>query len=124
MIVVGGFEYITAGGNESTVGRAKTRITQALLGILLILGSYLILNTINPDLVNFDLGLTPLEIKNQGSKTKASDGNIYSWANYSTQNNESCSDNNVLGTGWNPADDSLCIKHITGPQVGNECCFK
>ncbi|MFH1979157.1 MAG: hypothetical protein ABII97_02140 [Patescibacteria group bacterium] len=62
IIIIGGFEYVTAGGNTGQVEKAKERITQAILGLILIVGSYLILYTINPDLVNLNLGLDPLEI--------------------------------------------------------------
>ncbi len=55
MIVIGGIQYMTAGGNPGRLGDAKDRIWQAILGLLLVLGSYLILNTINPDLVKMEL---------------------------------------------------------------------
>ena len=61
MIMIGGFQYITAAGNESRAGQAKSRIQNAIIGLILALCSYLILNTINPDLVNPSLpGLTQL----------------------------------------------------------------
>ncbi|MFC1756798.1 hypothetical protein ACFLZC_01400 [Patescibacteria group bacterium] len=61
MITVGGFEYIMAGGNMSTTEKAKTRITQAVLGLLLVIASYLILETINPDLINLEIKELKLE---------------------------------------------------------------
>ncbi|MFA6524472.1 MAG: D-alanyl-D-alanine carboxypeptidase family protein [Candidatus Paceibacterota bacterium] len=58
MIVMGGIEYMTSelvsGKNEG-----KERITHAILGLILALGSYAILNTLNPDLLN--VGLSKLE---------------------------------------------------------------
>ncbi len=51
MIVVGGFRYLTSMGDPSKMGDAKNQIFSALLGLALLLGSYLILNTINPELV-------------------------------------------------------------------------
>ena len=56
MIVVGGIEYLTAYGNPSKVESAKDRITQAILGLLLAITGWLILNTINP---GFTLGVLP-----------------------------------------------------------------
>ncbi len=53
MIMVGGFIYLTAAGNQGQVGKGKEIITNALIGLLLAVGSYLILYTINPDLVSF-----------------------------------------------------------------------
>lgn len=48
MIVIGGYVYMTAGGNASRVGTAKTMIMSALLGIVLAIAASLILNTISP----------------------------------------------------------------------------
>lgn len=53
MVVVGGFQWTTARGNASAIQEAKDRITNAIMGIVLALGSYAILAAINPELVNF-----------------------------------------------------------------------
>ncbi len=53
-IVYGGFMLLTAAGNTSKTGQAMDKIKNAVLGIVLLFSSYLILNTINPDLVNFN----------------------------------------------------------------------
>lgn len=50
MVVIGGFQYQTAGGDSGRVGAAKSRIIDALIGALLVLGSYVLLNTIDPAL--------------------------------------------------------------------------
>lgn len=54
MIVVGGFEYVTSGGDAGKAGAGKKRIVGALTGLALALGSYTILYTINPALVRFE----------------------------------------------------------------------
>jgi hypothetical protein len=59
MMIIGGFQYMTAGGDASRVGQAKSRINNAVIGMLLTLCAYLILLTINPDLV----ALTGTQIK-------------------------------------------------------------
>ncbi len=51
MIMFGGWQWIFAGGNEKIIGSAKEYITSAIIGLVLALGSYLILFTINPQLV-------------------------------------------------------------------------
>ena len=51
MLVWGGFEWLTSAGSPTRTGNAKDRITSALIGLLIILGSYLILQIINPDLL-------------------------------------------------------------------------
>ena len=60
MIVIGGIQYITAYGNPGMVTNAKNRITQALLGLLLAVGAWLILYTINPDLAKGKLTIPPI----------------------------------------------------------------
>ncbi len=56
MIIYAGFEYMYQESIEGKSG-AKERITNAFLGLFVILGSYILLKTINPDLVNFQLTL-------------------------------------------------------------------
>jgi len=42
IVVIGGFEWMTAGGNEEKVGQAKKRILQGTIGLALILSSFAI----------------------------------------------------------------------------------
>lgn len=58
MIVMGGIEYITS-ELISSKASAKERITGAIVGLLIALGSYLILNTLNPNLLNLCLDGIP-----------------------------------------------------------------
>lgn len=51
MIVYGGYLYIVSSAGAK-VRQGRTVIIDALLGLLLVLGAYVILNTINPDLIN------------------------------------------------------------------------
>ncbi len=55
MIVVGGLQYMT---NEliSSKEQGKERIMNAIYGLILALGAYMLLYTINPDLLKTDLG--------------------------------------------------------------------
>ncbi len=55
VLVYGGFEYLTSTGNVEKVRDAKERIASALLGLLILFGSYLILVSINPQLVIFHI---------------------------------------------------------------------
>lgn len=52
MMMIGGFQYLTSGGEAGRVKQAKERIGNALIGLVLAFSSYLLLNTINPELVN------------------------------------------------------------------------
>lgn len=65
MIIVHGLRYM---GSSSVWGKgeSKSQVTNALIGLVLLLTSYLILYTINPDLVNIKIGIN--KIKNNGSK--------------------------------------------------------
>ncbi|MDP2665016.1 MAG: hypothetical protein Q8O97_03715 [bacterium] len=51
MIVWGGVEWLSSAGNPSSMNSAKDKIKSALLGLLLVLASFLIIQIINPDLV-------------------------------------------------------------------------
>lgn len=50
MIVWGGVQWMTSQGNPTATGDAKDKIQKALLGLLLVLASFLILQIINPEL--------------------------------------------------------------------------
>lgn len=53
MIVVAGFQWTASGGSPDAINEAKKRIVNAVTGLILALGSYTILYTVNPDLVTF-----------------------------------------------------------------------
>lgn len=59
MMMVGGVQYMLAGGNAAGIDQAKGKITNALTGVVLLLASYLILYTVNPQLTIFK----PLGVK-------------------------------------------------------------
>ena len=52
MIVCGGIQYTISARNTGLISDARDRIFQAILGMLLLFLSYIILNTINPDLIS------------------------------------------------------------------------
>ncbi|MFA4998631.1 MAG: hypothetical protein WC514_01295 [Candidatus Paceibacterota bacterium] len=58
MLVYGGLRYLTSAGNAATQKDARDTITSAIVGLLLLLGSYLLLQLINPDI----LILKPLNV--------------------------------------------------------------
>lgn len=59
MITVGGFWYVTSAGNQSRATTAKEMIRDALFGLFIAIFAWLLLNTINPNLVTG--GLTRLQ---------------------------------------------------------------
>ena len=63
-IVFGAIKYTLAAGNPSGQHEGREWITQALLGLLLLVGATLVLNTINPELITLKLpDLVRLEYK-------------------------------------------------------------
>ena len=46
LFIVGGFQYLTAGGNEQAVAGARKTLTYAILGLVFIALAYLILRLI------------------------------------------------------------------------------
>ncbi len=61
MAIIGGTQYVAAGIAPSQKDDAKKRIENAFIGLTLVLVSWLILNSINPKLVKFDLFLPPIK---------------------------------------------------------------
>ena len=59
MITYGGFRYIT-GASMGSVQRGKEIIRDALIGLMLVLGAYTVLTTINPNLVSLKLQEIPI----------------------------------------------------------------
>lgn len=45
-LIWGGFLYLTSGGNENQIKQAKSVITYAIVGLVLALASYIIVNTV------------------------------------------------------------------------------
>lgn len=58
MFVIGGIEYMTSELVHSKES-AKHRMTGAVLGLIIALGAYALLNTINPDLLNTEIKIDP-----------------------------------------------------------------
>jgi len=51
-MMIGGLLWLTAGGSADKISTAKSFITSSITGLLLAFGAYLLLSTINTDLVN------------------------------------------------------------------------
>ncbi len=59
-LVYGGFRYLTSVGNPTAITDAKEQIFASILGLIILLCSFLILNTINPQLLVLDVELKPI----------------------------------------------------------------
>ncbi len=66
-IVYGGMTYTLSAGNPEKQSDAKSRITQALLGLTLLLGAYIVLNFLNPKLTNLQIDTYGLTAACQGT---------------------------------------------------------
>jgi hypothetical protein len=120
MIVVGGFQYMTT---DSFAGKSEGRgtIWRAVGGVILALTSWLILNTIDPDLTSFTIGLPSIEAQ-------------ISNANQALQGaNEQTGGTGGTGTGGNmcqalhtaaanAADDNFQTCNAPGTNGGNLAC--
>jgi len=63
MVSIGGFMYLTSAGNTSAMHTAKEVIFNALIGLVIALTAWLLLNVINPDLTNVSInGLSPVAV--------------------------------------------------------------
>jgi len=57
--VYGGVRYLTSAGSPSAQKDAKSQISAGILGLIILISAYLILNTINPQLVALEVSLLP-----------------------------------------------------------------
>lgn len=60
--IIGGTQYVAAGITPDAKSGAKERITNALIGLAIILTSYLLLNSINPKLVDVSFELEKVTV--------------------------------------------------------------
>ncbi len=63
IIVWAGVTWLTSGGNPEHISSAKQKMGNAFVGLFLILGSYVILQTVNPALIN--LRVPPVKLARQ-----------------------------------------------------------
>jgi len=64
LILWGGIKYITAGPRPAKLADAREQITVAFVGIIIIFASWLMLNTINPELTHLGISL-PIDFFSQ-----------------------------------------------------------
>ncbi|MFA7662509.1 MAG: transglycosylase SLT domain-containing protein [Patescibacteria group bacterium] len=55
MIMIAGFQWITAGGNEKGIGEAKQRIKNAIFGLVLVGVAFLLLQLVNPAVLSSNI---------------------------------------------------------------------
>jgi hypothetical protein len=72
MVSIGGFMYLTSAGNTSSIGTAKAVITDALVGLVIALVAWLILNVINPDLTTVTIDTLSVNVSTSTSSAASS----------------------------------------------------
>jgi len=61
-MIIGGFRYLVSAGDTNKINAAKGQMANALIGLVLALGAYTILNTINPKMLQLTVpGVTPVK---------------------------------------------------------------
>ncbi len=63
MLVMGGFTFLFSGGDQKKLEKAKGTITHALIGLVVLIGSYLVLLLIK-SITGVDVTVFELNIKN------------------------------------------------------------
>jgi hypothetical protein len=56
-LVYGGVRYLTSAGSPPGIKDAKSQISAGILGLIILISAYLILNTVNPQLVAWEVSL-------------------------------------------------------------------
>jgi len=72
-LVMAGFQYLTSVGRPEVMAEAMDKIRSALFGLVLLLSSWLILNTINPQLTTFSVSFNPPQALPATTKTCQTD---------------------------------------------------
>lgn len=65
-LVIGGVRYTASAGNSSTISDANNQMLSGVMGLVIILGSWLILTTINPELKIISVEYKEAEIVSEG----------------------------------------------------------
>jgi hypothetical protein len=118
VLMIGGIIWLTSGGNQTRVGEAKSWIGASLTGLIIALCSYLILATINPELVKIK-PISPKEVTNNNANDTAADidgccviCNGMASCSCSRTKQSSC-DTKQVGNKWLGVDKAACASSCT-----------
>lgn len=113
-ITVGGFEYMVSGAREAKKD-GRERIQSAVIGLLLLLSSYIILYVINPDILNLDpfrTTLTPAT-EQQGPAAPSSGANTGGGGD-TPQTPQAGGGTSSLPSRWKSGIDALSLNELKG----------
>lgn len=112
MIIIGGMEYMTS-ELVSSKEEGKKRMTNAVFGLLIALGAFALLNTINPDLLGTDIEIDPATVAvNLDNTPQTPINNRYVNGNLSY----------TIGENWAPRAGSLANLGYSRATVYNTQC--
>lgn len=128
MLVIGGVQYVLAGstGNPEKISDAQSRLISALGGLILALGAWIILYTINPKLLNIDLNLENIPnttVPGSGNTTVPGGGNTTAGGNVSG-NEEYVWQQNSCASGYSQGGDKCFGSIGNPPETDYVCCKK
>lgn len=107
MITIGGFMYITSAANKNNAAKAKGIITDAIVGVILAMTSYILLYTINPDLIR----IQPLPLIGGGTGAAGVPGTPTGPGGTSPGSQKACPDpNSTSPIDYSKAKDDPAIK--------------
>jgi hypothetical protein len=112
VLMIGGIIWLTSGGNQTRVGEAKSWIGASLTGLIIALCSYLILATINPELIKIK-SIEPKVVEKISCCEKSKSGGSCS----TSVSQDQCE------TGWK--ENGICDANgkCTNPQSDVGCCL-
>ena len=110
VLMAGGVLWLTSAGNDSRITQAKELITGSIIGALILFGSWIILNTVNPDLLQLKI----ITVKTIPTITYCCDqakGNVL------TDANGKCASGSICQAG------AQCINQGFDPKIANDNYF-
>ena len=126
-VAIGGVQYMLAGASIGNTQKAKDLITGALMGVGLLLGSYLLLTTIDPTLTNLSPRVPP--IGNVAAPPKERVGVDYGMAVTDTTETFIYTTNQIgstygslkgCGGALSQSESDLCVAKNACEQLGSE----
>lgn len=96
MIIVAGFQWAVSGGNSSIIQSAQKKIGNSIIGLMVAVLSYTILNWVNPNLVNFRLPqiwlINTIEVQTSPYCSDQPDGTMLAFAKNQEDNSVKAED--------------------------------
>jgi hypothetical protein len=114
VIMWGGIGYVTSAGGGG-IEEAKGRISAAIMGLLLALSSYIILRTINQDLLNVSFNLNPITVGAGSGISSNNVGRVVGASNGTGVNNAT-----NLGRGREGVDEDGFLIDANGNHIFDE----